>query len=319
MIHDNFVLSFNGKNLLKNDKEMNWERNIYQVTTSTDGHGSITASPMSGYQGTTVSLSNTPNMDYRFTGYSVTGATLTGNQFTLNNDVTVHAGFTFSLHSNTVRVRTYDGNPPIKNSAATFETATLVPGTTDVYDVYKSGTDFTNLLRRSTNIIEVIAANTTGITSMNYMFYYCTQLEAVPLFDTSSVTSMAMMFYNCQSLTSVPLFDTSKVTNMSYMFYFCTQLEAVPLFDTSKVMYLSYMFAYCYSLTAIPLFDTSSIVEIGRMFYDCTNVQSGALALYQQASTQATPPTNHSRTFYNCGSYTTQGAAELAQIPDDWK
>ena len=93
MIHDNFVLSFNGKNLLKNDKEMNWERNIFQVTTSTDGHGSITASPMSGYQGTTVSLSNTPNPNYSFTGYSVTGATLTGNQFTLNNDVTAHAGF----------------------------------------------------------------------------------------------------------------------------------------------------------------------------------------------------------------------------------
>ena len=93
MIHDNFVLSFNGKNLLKNDKEMNWERNIFQVTTSTDGHGSITASPMSGYQGTTVSLSNTPNANYNFTGYSVTGATLTGNQFTLNNDVTARAEF----------------------------------------------------------------------------------------------------------------------------------------------------------------------------------------------------------------------------------
>ena len=93
MIHDNFVLSFNGKNLLKNDKEMNWERNIFQVTTSTDGHGSITASPMSGYQGTTVSLSNTPNANYGFQNYTLTGATLTGNQFMLNNDVTAMANF----------------------------------------------------------------------------------------------------------------------------------------------------------------------------------------------------------------------------------
>lgn len=93
MITSGFSLGFNGKALLNNSKEMLWQRDIYQVTTSTDGHGSITASPMSGYQGTTVSLSNTPNPNYSFTGYSVTGATLTGNQFTLNNDVTARAEF----------------------------------------------------------------------------------------------------------------------------------------------------------------------------------------------------------------------------------
>ena len=93
MIQSSYSLAFNGKALLNNSKEMLWERSIYQVTTSTDGRGTMTASPMSGYQGTTVSLSNTPNANYSFTGYSVTGATLTGNQFTLNNDVTARAGF----------------------------------------------------------------------------------------------------------------------------------------------------------------------------------------------------------------------------------
>lgn len=93
MITSGFSLAFNDKNLLENSKKMLWQRNIYQVTTSTDGHGSITASPMSGFSDTTVSLSNTPNPNYSFTGYSVTGATLTGNQFTLNNDVTAMANF----------------------------------------------------------------------------------------------------------------------------------------------------------------------------------------------------------------------------------
>ena len=55
------------------------------------------------------------------------------------------------------------------------------------------------------------------------------------------------------------------------------------------------------------------------MFANCTKVQSGALALYQQASTQANPPPEHARTFRNCGSDTPTGAAELAQIPYDWK
>ena len=93
MIQSSYSLSFNNKALLNNSKEMLWQRNIYQVTTSTDGHGTMTASPMSGFTGTNVTLSNTPNANYGFSGYSITGATLTGNQFTLNNDVTARAGF----------------------------------------------------------------------------------------------------------------------------------------------------------------------------------------------------------------------------------
>ena len=93
MITSAFSLAFNNKALLNNSKEMLWNRDIFTVTTSTDGHGSMTAFPMSGFSGTQVTLSNTPNPNYNFTGYSVTGATLTGNQFTLNNDVTAKANY----------------------------------------------------------------------------------------------------------------------------------------------------------------------------------------------------------------------------------
>ena len=93
MITSGFSLGFNGKALLNNSKEMLWQRNIYQVTTATDGHGTMTASPMSVFPGTNVTLSNTPNANYDFANYSITGAVLTGNQFTLNNDVTARANF----------------------------------------------------------------------------------------------------------------------------------------------------------------------------------------------------------------------------------
>jgi surface protein len=95
--------------------------------------------------------------------------------------------------------------------------------------------------------------------------------------------------------TMEEIFDTSNVTNMTWMFYCCSSLSIVPLFDTSKV------------------------TRMDGVFWRCTNVQSGALAFYQQASSQANPPSQHSETFYNCGTNTTTGAAELAQIPDDWK
>ena len=248
-----------------------------------------------------------------------------------------------NLPPNTVRVRTNDGAAPKKTVYTSYETATLVSGTSDVYDVYKSGTDFTFLFCDSRNIVEVLGANTTGITNMynmfdfctslttvalfdtssvtnmRSMFYKCTSLASVPLFDTSIVTNMQNMFYNCNSLRSVPLFNTSSVTNMEYMFYTCSALTTVPLFDTSNVTNMRYTFYGCFSLTSVPLFNTSSVTDIIFMFSGCTNVETGALALYQQLSTQANPPSRHESAFKNCGSDTTTGAAELAQIPEDWK
>jgi surface protein len=192
-----------------------------------------------------------------------------GNRIVCKKD-TVDPYNPLNLPANTVRVRTTDGNPPGK-FAASYETATLVPGTTDVYDVYKSGTSFRYLFWQSTNLLEVLGANTTGITDMRDAFHGCFSVTTIPLFDTRNVTTMYFMCYQCKALTSIPLFDTSKVTNMQ-----CT-------------------------------------------FEVCHSVESGALALYQQVSTQTTPPSNHVSTFRGCGSNTQTGAAELAQIPDDWK
>ena len=248
-----------------------------------------------------------------------------------------------NLPSNTVRVRTNDGNAPRIFGETSYETATLVPGTNDVYDVYKSGTSFSNLFYQSENVIEVLGANTTGITNMNSMFEFCgaltnvplfdtsnvtrmtgmfkhcSSLTSIPLFDTSNVTRMASMFFGCSSLITVPLFNTSKVTNTAGMFEDCSALTNVPLFDTSNVTNMGDMFDGCSSLTSIPLFDTSSVTIMSYMFYNCINVESGALELYKQASSHTTPPSEHTQVFYNCGSNTQTGSAELAQIPDDWK
>ena len=199
------------------------------------------------------------------------------------------------LPANTVRVRTSDGNAPIKGGSTSYETATLVAGTSDVYDVYKSGDNFQYLFYLSTNIVEVLGANTTGITDMYGMFFGCNAITTVPLFDTTIVTDMRRMFNDCSAITTVPLFDTTNVTNMYYMLTSCSALTTVPLFNTSKV------------------------TNVGGMLWGCTNVQSGALALYNQLSSQTTPPSTHDKAFRNCGSNTTTGAAELAQIPSDWK
>ena len=150
------------------------------------------------------------------------------------------------------------------------------------------------------------------------LFKDCASLTSVGNLYMPDATVMNYMFYGCTSLASVPLFDTSNVTDMQYMFHSCSSLTSIPLFDTSNVTDMQYMCYNCSALTSVPLFDTSSVTNMTLVFCACTNVQSGALALYQQASTQTTPPSQHFHTFGNCGSNTVTGAAELAQIPSSW-
>ena len=246
-----------------------------------------------------------------------------------------------NLPPNTIRVKFASGYTPTMG-----DTQTLVDANNNVWDIYKSSNDWSNLFNEEEKehvLLKVLGANTSNVTQMTglfrcckllttvllfdtsnvtkmpYMFYKCTSLTTVPLFDTANVTAIQSMFYQCTSLISVPLFNTSNVTAIQSMFYQCTSLTTVPLFDTSNVITMGYMLGGCTSLTSIPLFNTSKVTGMTSAFYNCKKVQSGALALYQQASTQANPPTNHSGTFYNCGSNTQTGRAELAQIPSDWK
>lgn len=352
--------------------EGNFNAIVRTVACSGD-NGTVVATPNTGIIGDTITLSNTPDAGYYFDSYSISGATLYDtNKFDIYiSDVNVVGAFIsynpLNLPANTIRVRTNDGNAPIKGYASSYQTATLVDGTTDIYDVYKSGTSFYCLLQGATNVVAVLGGNTTNITNMESMFsgadkltsvalfdtsnvtnmtrmfHACKTLPAIPLFDTSSVTNMhgmfetcelitsiplfntsnvidmAFMFGHCLALTTVPLFDTSNVTDMQAMFHYCESLINIPLFDTSKVTNMSSMFNRCISIKSIPLFNTSKVTNMNYMFALCYKVESGALALYNQASTQTTPPTSHTQTFYNCGRDTTTGAAEVAQIPSDWK
>lgn len=49
--------------------------------------------PESGYKGTEATLVDDPAWNEKFSSYSITGATLTGNNFILNNDVTAQANY----------------------------------------------------------------------------------------------------------------------------------------------------------------------------------------------------------------------------------
>lgn len=111
--------------------------------------------------------------------------------------------------------------------------------------------------------------DTSKVTAMSYMFYYCEKLTIISQLDTSSCTYTASMFENCLSLTSIPQLDTSKVTNVISMFEKCEKLTTIPQLDTSKVVRMDRMFTDCLHLTTIPLLDTSSCTDMGYMFENC--------------------------------------------------
>ena len=97
--------------------------------------------------------------------------------------------------------------------------------------------------------------NTSEVTNMAYMFFYCEKLTNLDLsnFVTSKVVNMRSMFSRCYGLTSLDLsrFNTSKVTNMYNMFYDCGYLQTIYVgsgWSTATVSNSEEMFYNCYSL-----------------------------------------------------------------------
>lgn len=198
----------------------------------------------------------------------------------------------YGLPANTMRVKLAAGKDPTGSYWATQ--TSLVDATENIWDITVNSFAYIGFGLNQVSPIEILGANTSGVTSFASMCSNCTTLTSVALFDTRSAADMSSMFERC-SITTLPVFPTGSVTTMASMCY------------------------YCSALTAVPLLDTSSVTNMNQAFFQCPNVESGALALYQQASSQSVPPAQHDGTFKDCGGNTTTGAAELAQIPSDWK
>lgn len=276
--------------------------------------------------------------------------------YSINNSLLRYSGKVLSqgdtpipVYRKSVRVKVNDGlaphTPPGEEEEATrprYYSTVLVEGTNDTYDVYAElYNPFNHILSNCINVTEIVSADSSGVEDFSYMCFLCRNLTKVALFDTSSATSVAGMFAMCTSLPTVPLFNTSNVTDFSSMFWESSAVTGVPLFNTSNGVDMSW-FLTGTSITECPLFDTSKATSLDSFIGDCyellyvpdlnvsscidadwicigdTKVISGALNLYNKLAA-LNPVPSHDQSFTNCGSDTTTGAAELAQIPSDWK
>ena len=130
-------------------------------------------------------------------------------------------------------------------------------------------------------------------------------------------TSAESMFYRTGSAveTIEYPFDLNACNTARGMFAQCTIGQLPVLLNTGNVGDFSSFCDTATELRSIPYIDVTNAYAVEQMFYGCTNVQSGALALYQQLSTKSTPLTYYSACFSNCGSSTVSGTIELAKIP----
>lgn len=291
----------------------------FDITYSTVPNGSFSG-PSTAYGGETVTVTSTPGSGYLLDYITVNGVAIQGNTFTMPyGNVTISGAFKvnynpLNLPPFTIRLLYKDGVVP----GFSYGTGVQVSESPNVWDLTFNDPYWSQLLDGHTDLLKVLGANSSGVLDLGYAFASCTSLTDVELFDISDVTVLWSTFSRCINLKNIPLFDTHNVETLYHTFYACSALEHVPLFDTSNCANFIATFYECGNLKEIPLFNTSKVVNMDYTFIRCTNVESGALALYNQLSSLPEEP-SHSYTFNRCGQDTVTGAAELAQIPSDWK
>ena len=158
-----------------------------------------------------------------------------------------------------------------------------------------------------TAINNLTMLDTSKVTNMGSMFYYCSNLTNLDVsnFDTSKVTKMGSMFRSCSSLTELDVsnFNTTSVTDMNYMFCSCSSLTELNVsnFNTTSVTNMYAMFSSCSSLTELDVsnFNTTSVTIMSSMFGFCSSLTNLDVSNFNTTSV-----TNMSSMFYACSSLT---------------
>lgn len=208
------------------------------------------------------------------------------------------------------------------------------PNLSHAFEGCTSLTDISNLdmIEGTTQTYEYEFAGCTALETADnvgnagiHTFDGCISLRSVGM-DWEQLIFTEASFKDCSSLTTMPsslyaVGASSPYNRIRYAFKNCFSLETVGAITSRNIkLQTDEMFYGCSSLRTIPTFASTINFEdsVANMFNGCVSVESGALDFYNRMSSQSTPPTYHNGCFTNCGSNTTTGAAELAQIPSSW-
>jgi hypothetical protein len=164
--------------------------------------------------------------------------------------------------------------------------------------------------------------NLPSVSDTTEMFCRCSALTSAPDLNIGSNWRIAEgMFVDCTRLTSVPAYNTAVLNITARMFLRCTALTHIPLTDFSMATDTHQMFNECSGLLEIAdlTFGAGRITNDSEMFRDCENVATGITRAYDKLVAAQGSTYYHWGTFMNCGTNSTTGSAELANIPSSWK
>lgn len=229
----------------------------------------------------------------------------------------------FPLPSFTLRFEFSDDSYSPLNSTWSKGSWTKVQGySTNRWDWHCTDTNWLNAFENKftdpNNQVKIIESNTSGVLKTFGTFDGCSAITEACFMDVSQTTDTRYMFRNCTSLRTSDVYNTSNAIDISYMYDGCSSLLSAPPLRTNHVYDALATFRNCTSITRVPLMSFPIVVNVDGMYWNCINVESGALDLYNALLPRASE-IEHSSTFYNCGSNTDTGRAELAQIPSSWK
>lgn len=143
-------------------------------------------------------------------------------------------------------------------------------------------------------------------------------IAVMPLVDTSNATTMENIFYNCSNLIEVPILNTENVTNLSYAFNACSSLTRIPLLNTNKVTVMKNVFYGCANLHDIPVLDTSKIVtgpNFKNAFFGCISMTDTSLDNVLQMCINATSYTGTKTLAYLGFSSNYYSANKISSMP----
>ena len=176
---------------------------------------------------------------------------------------------------------------------------------------------------RDTNVLEEVG-NITGteyVKSFDTMFQSCRKLKKIGSIDCTSGTSFQAMFVWCVSLEEVPTLigiGSAAITSIYQMFSRCDNIKTIPLFDTSNATSIRAAFRGCRSITNIPNYNFDSVTDCREVFRDAYSVSTGITEAYNKLIARGASLSQYSQAFEDCGIYTEEGRAALAQIPASW-
>lgn len=294
------------------------------------------ATQYSGYRGAEVTLIDEPAWNEKFSSYSITGATLTGNNFILNNDVTAQAVYETAKN---LTLQT-DGHGTItanRTSGFIGDQVTLSNTPSTGYDFTGYSITGATLTGNKFNFIGSDVTARAGFTGLPIGVMrvrtddnqppssrYRTDLSvtAVPgttdLFDVSCGDSFRQIFYGIKNIIEVVGGNTPNVTSMEYALA-ATRVTAVNNLNTTNVVDMHGMFENCTALVTLPTgFDFSKVTNVSYMFnsvYYATNAKE--IYDIMKDAPYLTAAYMHSYTFANCGLMTT-ASGDLYSIPSDW-